>query len=155
MQEEAGETGGADSVDGRPGPAALLFVDKVVDRLIVEALGDVPVTRGRSDSFGEEAVFDMIGVRDGQSDQGAVSAPAINEQSQQTHLVVSPDTNAKLWIFYIASALLMVLIIITFGISAVFVIAGVVVFVVVVCYICKYCYETYNARRRYGYQDID
>ncbi len=95
------------------------FVNNIVQKLIVEAFIEVPTTRKRNESFGEEAVFDMVGVEEegGEMSEYNSRPPSCVEEDQTEHsglvsssttppsTFVATEAGSYFWLWYILVAL--------------------------------------------------
>ena len=122
---------------GQASQATPDFVAGIVERLIVEAFTDLPTTLKRSESFGEEIVFDMIGVSQEPQLEGPVeTTEEVNQhdaedEEERTQLLggqatsVSLFVGSKVWLFGGLVVLLLFVLILTFGYYGLLLVAAV------------------------------
>ena len=122
---------------GQASQATPDFVTGIVERLIVEAFTDLPTTLKRSESFGEEIVFDMIGVSQEPQLEGPVeTTEEVNQhdaedEEERTQLLggqatsVSLFVGSKVWLFGGLVVLLLFVLILTFGYYGLLLVAAV------------------------------
>ena len=122
---------------GQASQATPDFVTGIVERLIVEAFTDLPTTLKRSESFGEEIVFDMIGVSQEPQLEGPVeTTEEVNQhdaedEEERTQLLggqatsVSLFVGSKVWLFGGLVVLLLFVLILAFGYYGLLLVAAV------------------------------
>ena len=122
---------------GQASQATPDFVTGIVERLIVEAFTDLPTTLKRSESFGEEIVFDMVGVsQESQHEEPVETTEEVNQhddedEEERTQLLggqttsVSLFVGSKVWLFGGLVVLLLFVLILAFGYYGLLVMAAV------------------------------